>query len=41
VLPTIISATQTDTAAITITCSGTSTTSTNFTLDGMFVTTLQ
>jgi hypothetical protein len=40
-LPTIISATQTDTAAITITCSGTSTTSTNFTLDGMFVTTLQ
>lgn len=41
VTPTIISATQTDTAPINVTCSGTSTTSAQFTLSGMFVETLQ
>lgn len=41
VLPTIISATQTDTAAIGVTCSGTSTTSANFTLSEMVVENLQ
>ena len=35
VQPVIVAATQTDTAAIPVTCSGTSTTSTNFTLNGM------
>jgi hypothetical protein len=34
-LPTIIAATQTDTAAIPVKCSGTSTTAANFTLNGM------
>ena len=34
-LPVITAATQTDTADIPVTCSGTSTTSTNFTLNGM------
>ncbi len=37
VTPTNTSGTQTDTSSIAITCSGTSTTSTNFTLNGMFV----
>lgn len=39
--PTGISGSNTDTAAITITCSGTSTTSGQFTLGGMFVEVLQ
>lgn len=39
--PTIISATQTDTAGINVTCSGTSTTSANFTLSEMIVENLQ
>lgn len=35
ILPTIIAATQTDTSPIDVKCSGTSTTATNFTLNGM------